>query len=176
LLAPKNAAPNTKFPAAFVRGGGLPPGFIQPESAPDWTIIQGASGPQWVYKGWHLVFVRKGDHKGTTAFEGADGKVWNTLKYIPPVPEIIAPSRVRPVFVDGSYVLSDERDRSLFTGQCSKGCTAWTPFGGGMASAAIGEWHISNQGDIPHWYYRNMPVFVNQDGLNVPEGGKALKP
>ena len=176
LLAPKNAAPNTKFPAAFVRGGGLPPGFIQPQSAPDWTIVQGVNGPQWVYKGWHLVFVHKGDKKGSTSFEGAEGRTWNTLKYIPPVPEIIAPHNVRPVFRDGNYVLSDDKERSLFTGQCSSGCSKWVPFGGGMASAAIGEWRVSNEGDVPQWHYRNLRVFVSLDGSNVPEGGKALKP
>jgi predicted lipoprotein with Yx(FWY)xxD motif len=176
LLAPEKATPNIKFPAAFGRGGGLAPGFIQPQSAPDWTIIQGVNGPQWVYKGWHLVFVRKGDKKGSTSFEGADGKIWNTLKFIPPVPDIIAPRLVRPVFTDGNYVLSDDKGRSLFTGQCSSGCSEWVPFGGGMASAAIGEWRVEIGGDVPQWHYRNSPVFISLDGSNVPEGGKALKP
>lgn len=176
LLAPKKAAPNIKFPAAFGRGGDLPPGFVQPQSAPDWTIIQSVSGPQWVYKGWHLVFVRKGDKKGSVAFEGADGQVWNTLKFIPPVPKIIAPSHVRPMFVDGSYTLSDDKGRPLFTGQCINDCTEWVPFGGGMASAAIGDWHVSIEGDVPQWHYRNLPVFVSLEGSTIPELGKALKP
>lgn len=176
LLAPKNAVPNTKFPAAFVRGGGLPPGFIQPQSAPDWTIIQGASGAQWVYKGWHLVFVRRNDKKGSVNFEGADGKVWNTLKFIPPVPVITAPSQVRPVFARGVYVLQDDKGRSLFTGQCTTDCTDWMPFNGGIASAAIGEWRVEIGGDVPQWHYRNSPVFISQNGSEFPEGGKALMP
>jgi len=37
------------------------------------------------------VVVRKGDTKGSIAFQGADGQVWNMLKFMPPVPEIIVP-------------------------------------------------------------------------------------
>ena len=62
--------------------------FIQNQKAPDWTVIQGAQGPQWVYKGWHMVFVRKGEAPGSAAHEGDGNLSWNTMKFVPPVPKV----------------------------------------------------------------------------------------
>ncbi|MBU6269422.1 MAG: hypothetical protein KGN34_17885, partial [Sphingomonadales bacterium] len=72
ILAPSGATPNIAFPQGF--GGrpqpAPPPGFItQPQNAPDWTIIAGAQGPQWVYKGWHMVFAHRGDGR-SVRYEG----------------------------------------------------------------------------------------------------------
>ena len=149
LLAPPDSKPNVVFPRGFgdrprpggaagtatpaagaaaapVRGGfnAVPPGYIAQANAPDWTIIQGPQGPQWVYKGWHMVYTRKGDKPGSTVFDGSDNLTWNTLKFVPPVPKLVAPSSVSTLFVDGAYVLTDKNGRVLFTGNCAADCAA----------------------------------------------------
>ena len=104
MLAPAEAKPNVVFPRGFgnrPRGNmnAVPTGFIAPQTAPDWTIIAGPQGPQWVYKGWHMVFARKGEVPGQAGFDGADQRSWNTLKFVPPVPKLTTPANVAPVFV-----------------------------------------------------------------------------
>jgi predicted lipoprotein with Yx(FWY)xxD motif len=182
VLAPAEAKPNIRYPGAPGRSRpdeAKDPAavkFIDNRTAPDWTIIGGPRGPQWVYKGWHMVFVRKAGRRGTTEFDGADGRIWNVLRYVPPLPVIVAPGNVKPVFVDGAYALADEEGRLLFTGKCKAGCAGWKPFSGGMASAGLGEWRVSSSGDVPQWLFRGAPVFVGPDGHNVTEGGKVLRP
>ncbi len=186
LLAPKDAKPNIMFPRGFgerrVAPGtpppGLPAGFVSPQAAPDWTIIDGAAGPQWVYKGWHMVFVRKGSKRGSNDLDGAEGGTWNTLKFVPPVPVLTAPSNVAALFTSGAYALTDKDGRVLFTGQCDAICDGWVPFTGGMASRAIGDWQINTAPDAPQWHYRGKAVFVSQrdDPTSVPAGGTVLRP
>jgi predicted lipoprotein with Yx(FWY)xxD motif len=175
MLAPKDAKPNIRYPRNN-RPDEAPPGFVRPAQAPDWSIVDGAAGPQYVYKGWHLVFVRKGDIRGSTAFEGAENRSWNTLKYIPPVPQIVAPGNVAATFFEGAFALADTKGRLLFTGKCSGLCADWLPFSGGMASAGIGEWRVDANGDMPQWTYRTRPVFVVTDGQSIPKGGEVLRP
>ena len=186
LLAPADAKPNILFPAGF--GGqrrapgspppSLPPGFVTPQAAPDWTIIAGASGPQWVYKGWHVVFTRKGAKAGSAQFDGADQLTWNSLKFIPPVPNLKAPNAFKPLFVGRSYVMATKDGRVLFTGVCAKDCTAWVPLTGGMASLAQGDWTINNSGERPQWYFRGRPVYVTggDDPTAIPAGATELRP
>ncbi len=179
LLAPKEAVPNIEYPRGF--GGPqspVRPGFVRPQGAPDWTIIEGAQGPQYVYKGWHLVFVRKAAKAGAADFDGAEARTWNTLKFVPPVPVINAPVGVKPVFADGAYALADKDGRMLYSGKCAKDCAGWVPLGGGAASAGIGEWTISNNGDAPQWHFRGSPVFVSSGDTpdSVPAEGKVLRP
>ena len=183
LLAPAGSKPNIVFP----RGSGerprgnmnaVPTGFIPPQSAPDWTIIAGPQGPQWVYKGWHIVYARKGDQPGSTAHEGADQRTWNTLKYVPPVPKLAAPSNVAPLFADGAYALADKTGRVLFTGTCAKDCAGWTPLAAPMASRGFGDWTVSLAGDTPQWVWRGKPVYVGQEDnpLQAPKNGTVLRP
>lgn len=176
LLAPPGAKPNIIFPQGY---GQLPPppGYVRPQAAPDWTVIMGPAGPQWVYKGWHIVYTRKGSKPGSTAFEGAEGKTWNTLKFVPPVPKIAAPGMVKPIFAHGAYALADKDGRVLFTGKCARGCT-WQPLTGGLASRGLGEWSVDRSGQSPQWRYRGQPVFVNtqDDPTTPPKGGTALRP
>jgi predicted lipoprotein with Yx(FWY)xxD motif len=197
LLAPAGSTPNIAYPLGFGErlrreaagekpaagnedGDDKPSGeefYDKPQKAPDWTIIAGPQGPQWVYKGWHMVFTRKGDQPGSTAYDGAENLTWNTLKFVPPVPEITAPADVTTVFVDGKYALADKEGRVLFTGKCAKGC-AWRPLPGAMASRGLGQWKVSEAGDHPQWTYRGRPVFVSQrdDPTQVPEDGVILRP
>ncbi len=175
LLAPPGSQANIKFPRGNSNTG-LPSGFVAPQTAPDWTVIDGVSGPQWLYKGWHMVFVRKGERRGSIDFDGADNLTWNTLKFVPPVPVITAPSNVRAAFIDGQYVLTDDKGRLLFTGKCNTQCADWQPFAGGMASAGVGKWRINVQGDLPQWQYGPSPVFVAADAKNLPRDGKLLRP
>ena len=68
LLAPAGAKPNLGYPTRGSGSRATPgEGLVQPQRAPDWAIIAGPQGPQWVYKGWHMVFVRKGDKPSSTA-------------------------------------------------------------------------------------------------------------
>jgi len=120
LLAPAGSTPNITFPRGFgdrqrtaaaqgqaagqavpAAAGAPPPRPATPPLPADWTIIAGPQGLQWVYKGWHMVFIRKGDRPGSTALDGADALTWNTLKFVPPVPQIIAPMNVATVLIDG---------------------------------------------------------------------------
>ena len=204
LLAPADAKPNVIFPRGFggqlaparpgaaaagapgaappvqQRGGfnAVPPGYIAPQSAPDWTIIQGPQGPQWVYKGWHMVYSRKGDRPGSTALDGSDNLTWNTLKFVPPVPKLVAPSSVSTLFIDGAYALSDKSGHVLFTGNCAKNCADWVPLAAPMAGRGFGEWEISLAGDNPQWNWRGKPVFISQEDnpLKPPPAGAVLRP
>lgn len=198
LLAPPGSKPNIKFPMGFGQRPTPPAagasaaaarpaapqgqnlagdGLFTPNNAPDWTIIEGPSGPQWVYKVWHMVYVRKGERPRSATAEGAQNMTWNTLKFVPPVPQIAAPSGVGTVFADGAYVLADKDGRILFTGKCSKDCGGWVPLSGGMASRGFGDWQVSHVSDRPQWLYRGKPVFVSQEGgSKVPGKGIALRP
>ena len=189
LLAPPGAKANVMFPRGFgerraapgTRPPPLPEGFVPAQTAPDWTIIVGPAGLQWVYKGWHMVFTRKGAKRGETAFDGAGDMTWNTLKHVPPVPQIVAPDQVAPLFSGSAYALADREGRVLYTGTCAKDCAAWTPLRGGMASRGIGEWTILSSGlsagDAPQWQFRGQPVFVSPDDAGtVPAGATVLRP
>ena len=195
LAAPAGAKPNIAYPignrdrggtgnAARSEADGKPPRdapgpfYDQPQKAPDWTVIAAPQGPQWVYKGWHLVFTRRGDKLGSTAFDGAEDKAWNTLKFMPPPPELDAPSSVKALAYAGAYVLADTRGHVLFTGRCTQDCPAWRPLSAGMASAEVGGWAVDNRGETPRWAYRGKPVFVSEsdDPARLPQGAQALHP
>ena len=186
LLAPADAKPNVTFPRGFGEARrapgtpppGLPAGFVTPQAAPDWTIIAGPSGPQWVYKGWHVVYTHKGSKKGSVQFDGADQLSWNSLKFVPPVPEVKAPNAIKPLFLAGAYALADKDGRVLYTGTCAKDCSAWVALAGGMASLASGDWTISNSGERPQWSYRGQPVYVAEgdDPTAIPAGAAVLRP
>lgn len=177
LLAPPGTAANIVYPG--VRSPVVPPPDdpIPNQKAPDWTVIHGPQGPQWVYKGWHMVFTRKGEAAGSAKHEGEDDRRWNTLKYRPPVPTVVAPVNVTTAFVDGAYALVDSRDRLLFSGNCSRNCT-WQPLVGGLASRGVGEWTVLRDGDSPQWVYRGKRVYVagSADVMDIPRGGAVLRP
>lgn len=156
----------------------LQEGFVLPQRAPDWTVIEGPGGPQWVYKGWHMVYTRKNDRPGSTAHDGEDQFTWNTLKFVPPVPSIVAPTTVGTVFAAGRYAFAAKDGRVLFTGACGDACSAWEPLAGGYASRGVGEWAISRAGDRPQWTWRGKPVYVSRadDPLAVPENAEVLRP
>jgi predicted lipoprotein with Yx(FWY)xxD motif len=176
LLAPEGSKPNIMFPRGF--GSRMPEGFLQNQKAPDWTIIEGPQGAQWVYKGWHMVYVRKGEAPGSAAHEGEDNLTWNTLKFVPPVPKLTAPVNVSTAFVDGAYALVDNEGRLLYTGDCHGDCAVWRPFAGGMASRGVGDWTVSRNADSAQWLYRGKPAFVAQGSsvADLPAGAAVLRP
>jgi predicted lipoprotein with Yx(FWY)xxD motif len=206
LLAPAGSQPNIAFPAGFgerpqpgrpveavsITGSAPKPNaMITPQKAPDWTIIDGPAGPQWVYKGWHMVYVRKGDRPHQTTHEGegeGDSQmVWNTLKFVPPVPTVEAPMGIKPLFVAGAYALTDKDGHLLFTGACkatgSGACDDWNPLPGGIASSGLQEWKVAPgtigaAADRAQWHYRGRPVFVavSDDPKLIPPGGSVLRP
>ncbi|MFM6930702.1 MAG: hypothetical protein ACKOUT_00485 [Novosphingobium sp.] len=198
MLAPPGTKPNIVFP----RGFGSPPpppgqaprpaappaagnsdlnqdGLYNTQRAPDWTVIQGASGPQWVYKSWHLVFTRKGDKPGSTEHDGAGNLTWNTLKFVPPVPTLKAPQSVAAAYHGGAYIFTHKDGRALFTGSCKKGCPDWSPLTAPAAGHGLGDWTVSRSGDSPQWFYRGKPVYVGaalDDPAPIPANGKVLHP
>lgn len=175
MRAPEDVKVNIQFPQGFgPQQRAVLPGFVRPESAPDWTVIESAAGRQWVYKGWHLVFTRKGSKPGDARFDGSEKFTWNTLKYVPPVPRPIAPVGVGAVILGDAYALATKEGAVLFTSTCSGGCPPATPFTGGMASRAVGKWSIAQEGDAPQWLFDGKPVFVAQGG--VPSGATPLRP
>ena len=186
VLAPKDAQPNIMFPRGFgelrLKPGTPPPplpaGFVQPQRAPDWTVIAGPAGPQWVYKGWHMVFTRKGEKRGSTAFDGAENKTWNTLKFVPPVPAFVAPGEIGTTLVNGNWAMTDKEGHVLFTGTSPGPCQDWHPLPAAMASRGVADWTVSNQGDRPQWLFKGKPVFVSQndDPAIVPQGAVVLRP
>lgn len=177
LLAPVGTAANIVYPG--VRSPTIPPpdNPIPNQKAPDWSVIHGPQGPQWVYKGWHMVFTRKGEAAGSAAHEGEDDRRWNTLKFVPPIPTIVAPVEVALAFVNGAYALVNGREKLLFSGTCAKNC-AWQPFAGGFASRGLGEWTVLRDGDGPQWAYRGKRVYVAESAsaADVPRGGAVLRP
>lgn len=178
LLAPGTAAPNIRFPMGNRESAPAKDGFFTQTNAPDWTVIAGPQGPQWVYKGWHMVFTRRGDRAGSIAHDGDDNRVWNTLKFVPPVPKVAAPNDIKPAFVEGRYVLTTEDGRLLFSGDCAGACADWQPLPAAMASASMGQWTVRTDGDAPQWVYRGRPVFIGRGDKpdDVPSAGKLIQP
>lgn len=147
------------------------------QNVPDWTVVDGPKGPQWSYKRWHLVFTHKGDKPGQIDKDGYDDHVWNTLKFVAPVPKLMAPTTVASARQGDSYVLTDKQGRLLFTGKCADNCR-WVPLQAGAAGTGVGEWTVDRSGDTPQWLYRGKPVYVSQedDPLQAPAAGSALRP
>ncbi|MCW1429911.1 hypothetical protein [Novosphingobium sp. JCM 18896] len=181
LLAPAGAKPNLIFPMGFGERGRAPVQgeYVQNAKAPDWTVIAGPQGPQWVYKGWHLVFVRKGEAPGSAAHEGDERMVWNTLKHVPPAPKLTAPVNVSAAFVEGAYALVDKEGRLLFTGSCAAACAGWQPLAAGLASRGVGaDWTVDRAADQPQWLYRGKPAYVAEGAVqaDLPTGAVVLRP
>lgn len=150
---------------------------------PDWTVTEGANGPQLMYKRTNLVFVRKGDAPGSIRWDGADKMRWNVLRYVPPMPKAAAPPNVGILYAAGGYAFADKSDRVLFTqgrsGKCRKDCESPKPFAAGMISQGTGDWTIARDGDAAQWLYRGKPVFVSQGAPKsavVPRGATILRP
>ena len=174
LLAPPGTTPNIAFPRGF--GPPQPPaaGMFSPQSAPDWTVIAGPNGPQWVYKGWHVVYTRRGEVRGAPQHDGADGRIWNTLKFVPPVPTITAPPGVQAVFRDGAYVLSDAEGNVLVKSRCSRVCPGLVPLRAGMASRGLGRWQVVTTGDVAQWAFGGVPVY-SSSVAELPRGATLLR-
>jgi predicted lipoprotein with Yx(FWY)xxD motif len=144
----------------------------------DWTVVEGAQGPQWAFKG-DPVFTYAADHApGSTAGDGYDD-LWSAIRYVPPAPTLKAPSIVQPVFVDGAYFLADGAGHPLHTSTASAQCGAnCTPLGAGLANRDIGDWTVLRDGDRPHWAYRGKPVYVGtaDDLAHLRAAGELLRP
>ncbi|MES2157891.1 MAG: hypothetical protein V4512_08810 [Pseudomonadota bacterium] len=177
LLAPRSA-PVSPVPREF--GGPRDDATaVKPASDnPDWTVIAGPAGPQWVYKKVHLVFTRKGAAPGSSEHDGADGYVWNSLKYVPPSPKLIAPPDVAARLVDGAYVLADAQGNWLFSpkaADCADPC-AWRAHATGMVRRSVGQWTVRQTADQAQWVYRGKPVYRADPRQPVPADGAALTP
>ena len=176
LLAPPGTRPNIRYPAGFEKPGEAAD-TLDPREAPDWTVIEGAQGSQWVYKGWHLVFTQRAGSRSAAAPDAIGGMTWNTLKFVPHPPAIEAPGTVATAFFDDAYALTDKDGRVLFTGKCNGDCS-WQPLAAPMAAGALGDWKVTLDGDRSAWTLKGRPVFVSTeaDPHAVPGGAKVLRP
>jgi hypothetical protein len=152
-------------------------------TGPDWTMTQGADGPQLMYKRTNLVFVRKGDAPGSTRWDGDDHQRWNALRFVPPVPKPLAPPNVAPLYVEGAYAFADNKDHVLYTQsrpqKCSAACEPAQPFRAGLISQGIGDWSVSRDGDFAQWRYRGKPVYLSKGApksADIPAGASLLRP
>ncbi len=151
------------------------------QDGPDWIVMQGPSGPQWVYKRVNLVFTHVGERPGTIGHEGEDALVWNSLKYVPAAPKIDAPADVTARLVDGRYLLVDGQDNLLVTHKgkaCGTACADWRVFPAGMARRGMGAWTVRPDGDRAQWAYRDRPVFTiaGDDPADIPAEAEPLIP
>lgn len=140
-----------------------------------WTVVDGALGRQWAYKGNPVFTYLQDRAPGSRAGDGYDD-LWTAIAYVPPPPQIVAPASVTVLFVDGAYIMADRKGRALFTSDCAAGCEQ--PLVGGMASLPIGDWKVARSGDRPQWTYRGKPVYVSQNErkTRVPQGAVVLRP
>lgn len=177
LLAPRSA-PISPVPRAF-GGPRQEVAATKPASDnPDWTVMEGPAGPQWVYKKVHLVFTRKDARPGSTEHDGADGYLWNSLKYLPPPPKLVAPPDVTARLADGAYVLADSQGNWLFSpksADCADPC-GWRPLSTGMARRSVGQWSVRQTAESAQWVYRGKPVYRADQRQPVPADGVALTP
>ena len=146
-------------------------------SVGQWKVIDGAQGLQWAYRG-DPVFTYAGDKApGSTAGDGYDDG-WTAMRYIPPVPKLVGPASVMPLFADGAYLLVDRQGHALYTGTCARHCDNWSPFLAGMAAQGVGDWTVSRDGDLPQWVLHGRRVYVSQEDVTtqVPADGSILRP
>lgn len=146
-----------------------------------WSVVKGAQGPQWAFKG-NPIFTFQADRApGSTAGNAYDD-LWSVIPYVPPVPRISAPDSVKPLFVGRAYILADASGRALFAapdgGKCAGACESWSPLLAGMASRDVGDWKVVRDADRAHWSYRGRPVYVadEQAPTAIPAGAVMLKP
>jgi predicted lipoprotein with Yx(FWY)xxD motif len=150
-----------------------------PEAKPlgQWRVVDGARGPQWAYRG-DPVFTYVGDKApGSTAGDGYDDG-WTAMRYIPPVPKVVGPANVMPLFADGAYLLVDRQGHALYSGTCASDCDNWSPFLAGMAAQGVGDWTVSHDGDRAQWMLHGRPVYVSQEDVptQVPANTSAIRP
>ncbi len=135
-----------------------------------WTIVTGASGPQWAYDR-NPVFTfnedkKAGDRKGHLYM-----KMWFAISYVPPKPVMTLPAAVNIRLLDEAYELTDASGQALVMADGKNDCDC-KPFAAAMAGLPIGDWTILKTGDVPQWALRGKPVFVRIGET----GGKVLRP
>jgi predicted lipoprotein with Yx(FWY)xxD motif len=140
-----------------------------------WSIVEGAQGPQWAYKGDPVFTYAQDSAAGATGGDGYED-IWKAIAYVPPMPKFDAPANIVAVYADGAYILADGQGRALFTGKASD---AWLPLSAGLASQGVGkDWTVSRDGDRPQWEFQGKLVYVSQETVptKVPAETAALHP
>jgi predicted lipoprotein with Yx(FWY)xxD motif len=167
-------------PAGTPQGPPNAPRFIGrgTQSGPDWVAVNGAKGPQLLFKQGNLVFVRKDDVPGSTKWDGDKNYLWNALRYVPPIPKVKAPSGFSAAYIDGAYALADKDERILYTQDRPAKCvTPCIPLKTGLVVSGSGEWTVSRTGEVAQWAYRGKPVYVSAPkSAGIPEGATILRP
>ncbi|MET0363932.1 MAG: hypothetical protein ABW169_04700 [Sphingobium sp.] len=143
-----------------------------------WTVVKGATGPQWAWNGNPVFTFAKDTGAGSIAGNGYDD-MWAVIAYTPPPPKLVAPATIRPVYAADGYVLANAEGRLLFTqvgGTADS--TQWMPLTAGLASQSVGQWQVSRDADRPRWLFKGQPVYVAQgkSPADLPSGTAPLRP
>ncbi|HEX7874288.1 MAG TPA: hypothetical protein VF475_15355 [Sphingobium sp.] len=143
-----------------------------------WTVVKGATGPQWAWNG-NPVFTYAKDAGAGSVAGNAYEDMWNVIAYVPPPPRVVAPATIRPAYAADGYLLANGDGRLLFSavgGMADSG--QWTPLNAGLASQPVGQWQVSRDGDRPHWLFKGQPVYVAQgkSPSDLPGGTAPLRP
>ncbi len=147
----------------------------------DWSVIAGATGPQWAFRK-NPVFTYRGDKSAGDANGDGYEDLWAVIVHVPPAPSLVAPPVVSSAYAGGRYVLTDPDHHVLFVASgkstCAAACADWTPLTAGMAALDIGDWAVERRAPRTVWTWRGKPVFVSpsEDPDAAPAGGQVLQP
>lgn len=138
------------------------------EPVGEWTIVEGAEGPQWAYRK-NPVFTFDADAPGDAKGDGWQD-LWAAIAYVPPAPPIVAPPSVSVKFVNGRYLFVGSGGRPLYVGGAAPG----EAFAAGLAEQDVGDWTVLKTGDVAQWAHQGRPVFVSAG--SVPSDAEPLAP
>lgn len=147
-----------------------------------WSVVEGAQGPQWAYRGGPVfTYARDGKPGDVGGHEYED--MWLAVAYTPPPPAGLAvPPGVKPIVVDGEYVLADWQGNRLLAlprgKACDAACTNLQAFSAGMAAQGVGDWTVSARDQQAHWLYRGQKVLIASIsfGGDLPKSLSLIRP
>lgn len=127
-----------------------------------WTVVEGAEGPQWAYKG-NPVFTYVEDKAPGQAGGQGYQDLFRVIQYIPARPKLTAPQPVAVAFHDGRYLLVEGSTHLLYVTDrpCADECPSDRPLAAGLSSQPVGGWSIVTVQDRQQWSYQGKPVFIS---------------
>jgi predicted lipoprotein with Yx(FWY)xxD motif len=131
-----------------------------------WKPVQSKRGWLWTYRSSPVFTYRDDKKPGDTGGNGWDGLV-HPIEWIPPEPKALAPAPAKPLYISGRWLLSDGKERALYTANCSAPCLA-EPFRAGIATRGMGDWTVIEGSDGPQWSWRKRPVFISATAKSLP--------
>jgi predicted lipoprotein with Yx(FWY)xxD motif len=168
-----------------------PPARFRPVG--DWTVAEGSSGPQLVYKGGPLyIFVGKSldvlsqdrvsppyfsaySSPGTYFLSGVPvGTVyWHRVPYVRDMPSIVAPEGIKVDPTTKDFALKDANDHKLFllrsAKNCAENCDGLQPLIAPLAAHSVGRWTPApNEAGMLVWHYRDKIVYFAAKEMSAP--------